>query len=87
MEAHMEKLGWLNRTTTLRDTDAWNKIWAVYDDPIPHIRCKTCGNHQLLQNSDKEFPHMEACTAQGAHSKLPWGDLLWIVGRSLPPQA
>lgn len=75
----MEKLGWLKLTPTLRDIDAWNTIWAVHDHPVPHIRCKTCGNHQLLQKSDQEFPHTDDCTAQGVHGKLPWRDLLWIM--------
>jgi hypothetical protein len=76
----MEKLGWLNLIPTLPDIDAWRANWSVHDDPLPHIRCKTCGNHQLLQNSNKEFPHTNDCTAQGMHSKLPWCDLLWIMG-------
>lgn len=83
----MDTLDWLNLTPKLSDVDTWAGLWSVHDDPLPHIRCRTCGNHQLLQNSDEEFPHTHDCTAQRVHSKLPWRDLLWIVGRTLPPKA
>lgn len=75
----MDTLGWLNLTPTLRDLDVWATIWSLNDDPVPHIRCKAYGNHQLLQNSTKEFPHTPDCIAQGVHSKLPWRDPLWIM--------
>jgi hypothetical protein len=72
----MDTLRWLNLTPELSDVDVWSKLWAMHNVPLPHIRCKTCGLHQLLQNSDKEFPHARDCTEQGVHSKFPWRDLL-----------
>ena len=76
----MDTLDWLNLTPKLSDVDTWSKLWAVHDDPFPHIRCRSCDGYQRLQDSAKPFMHSPLCTLRGGQSRFPWRDLLWIVG-------
>ena len=78
----MDTLDWLNLTPKLSDVDTWSKLWAVHDDPFPHIRCRCCDGYQRLQDSAKPFMHSALCTLRGGQSRFPWRDLLWIVGNA-----
>jgi hypothetical protein len=78
----MDTLEWLNLTPKLSDVDTWAKLWAVHDDPFPHIRCRSCDGYQRLQDSAKPFMHSPLCTLRGGQSRFPWRDLLWIVGNA-----
>jgi hypothetical protein len=82
----MDTLEWLNLTPKLSDVDTWSKLWAVHDDPFPHIRCRGCDGYQSLQDSAKPFVHSPACNFMGGQSRLPWRDLLWIVGNAQDAQ-
>lgn len=75
----MDTLDWLNLTPQISDLDTWSKLWAVHDEPIPHICCRTCEGYQQLRDSGKPFMHTPLCTLRGGQSRFPWRDLLWIV--------
>lgn len=82
----MDTREWLNLTPRLSDVDTWAKLWSVHDDPLPHIRCRSCDGYQQLQDSDRPFVHSPACGLMGGQSRFPWRDLLWIVGNAQDAQ-
>jgi hypothetical protein len=90
----MDTLDWLNLTPKLTDLDTWSRLWAVRDEPIPYIRCRTCEGYQQLRDLGKPFVHSPTCTLMGGQSRYPWRDLLWIMEHAsgagqivLPPAA
>jgi hypothetical protein len=42
----MDTLEWLDLKPKLGDVNTWTKLWTVYDNPFPHIRCKNCYGYQ-----------------------------------------
>lgn len=74
----MDTLEWLNLTPKLSDVDTWTKFWSVHDDPFPHIRCRSCGGRQSIQDSAKRFTHTPGCRIKSFVGFSPWIDLRWI---------
>ena len=78
----MDTLDWVKLTPTIDDMDEWSQLWAVHDEPIPHIRCRRCDGSQPIHETSEPFVHGPLCTLRSAQSKFPWRDLQWIM-RSL----
>jgi hypothetical protein len=83
----MDTLEWLNLTPKLSDIDPWAQLWSVHDEPLPHIRCRACDEHQHFRDSSKPFVHSPSCMLMGSQSRFPWRDLLWIVSKADQPPA